>query len=269
MCTVTILREGDRVRLACNRDEALARPPAVAPRLYRLGPRRALLPLDPLSGGTWVAASDAGLGMALLNVNPATPPTVFPECRSRGSIIPLLLHTGSLSEAIELACALPPWRYAPFRLVLVDREEMAEVVADGRRIALARRAALTEPLLFTSSGLGDHLVEGPRRRLFEAHLSAAVDRPSQQDAFHRHHWPDRPHLSVCMRRTGAATVSFTSIEILPDRVSLSYRPLPPCRWAEPTSLSLELTDKEWLSCSPNGVPAGNARDPHPMAVGHR
>ena len=66
------------------------------------------------------------------------------------------------------------------------------------------------PLLFTSSGLGDHLVEGVRRELFEGFFAGPAEGwRAAQDGFHRHRWEEgRGHLSVNMARPDARTVSF-------------------------------------------------------------
>jgi hypothetical protein len=228
VCTVTVIWAAGTVRLACNRDEQLARPPALPPQIRRAGGRRAAFPTDPAGGGTWVAVSDAGLAMVLLNVNEGEKQERLPP-RSRGAIIPALLPAENLATAARQALALEPAGYAPFRLVLVDRRELAEVRSDGKSLRLLRRAGLGEPALFTSSGLGDALVEGPRRRLFEEVFARAGSPFAQQDAYHRHSWPDRPHLSVCMNRPGARTVSRTVVTLAPGRASLAYHPDAPDR----------------------------------------
>jgi hypothetical protein len=70
MCTLTIFPLGNgHHRLAFNRDEARSRSAATPPRWGCYGDREALLPIDPAGRGTWIAVNDAGLAMALLNVN--------------------------------------------------------------------------------------------------------------------------------------------------------------------------------------------------------
>ncbi len=49
--------------------------------------------------------------------------------------------------------------------------------------------------------------------------------PERQDALHRHRWPDRAHLSICMSRPEARTVSITCVEIDADQVRLHYEPV--------------------------------------------
>jgi hypothetical protein len=241
MCTVTVVPVGETIRLACNRDEQRCRPVALPPRIQQFGPRRALLPVDPISGGTWVAVNDAGLALTLLNVNAKKSPAATRTApRSRGKIIPALLHADTPLSAAFSALDLDPAWYAPFRLVLVNRHEGVEVYSDGVQIQLVGQVGLTRPQLFTSSGLGDQTVEGPRRQLFDECFGRPGDRLTQQDAFHRHRWPDRPHLSVCMDREEAQTVSHTVVSLGPDRVTLHYHPDAPDRPAETVALTLSI-----------------------------
>jgi hypothetical protein len=253
MCTVTVVPGIGSVRLAVNRDEQRSRPAALSPEVRYFGHRAAILPLDPVSAGTWVAVNDAGLALTLLNA-PGTPGAI--PARSRGGIIPALLDSRTLAAAIDRALAINGAAYAPFRLVLVDGLEVGEVRSEGdrprqggrggiprhsqggrggiprhsqgsrggiSRPMLVGRTALTTPMLFTSSGVGDELVQAPRRNLF-ADLLASADREAAQEAFHRHRWPERGHLSVCMEREDARTVSYTVVTLAPDHVLLAYHP---------------------------------------------
>jgi len=91
-----------------------------------------------------------------------------------------------------------------------------------------RDQPLDRPVMFTSSGLGDARVEGPRRELFHDWFGDdPAQWPAQQDAFHRHRWPDRPELSVCMSREDARSVSLTVVEVTAAGVSLTYHGAPP------------------------------------------
>jgi hypothetical protein len=241
MCTVTLVPARETLRLACNRDELRSRPAALPPRIQQFGPHRAVLPVDPTSGGTWVAVNNAGLALALLNVNAKKRPSATPTApQSRGKIIPALLHADTPLSAAVSALTLDPAQYAPFRLVLVNRRGGVEVHSDSTRIRLVWRFGLTRPHLFTSSGLGDQAVEGRRRQLFGEFFDRPGDQFAQQDAFHRHHWPDHPHLSVCMDRQDARTVSHTVVSLSPDRVTLSYHPDAPDSPAEAVTLTLPI-----------------------------
>src|SRR5581483_9862095 len=129
--------------------------------------------------------------------------------RSRGAIIPALLEAASPAAALtvlERVVRYPD--FAPFRLVLVGNGVGADVRWDGRQPMVMNRLIGGAPLLFTSSGLGDHLVEGVRRELFDDLFGGPANGwEAAQDAFHRHRWPGREHLSVNMERASSRTVS--------------------------------------------------------------
>jgi len=215
---------GGVLRLACNRDELWTRPAAMPPRLMQFGARQAVLPIDPQSNGTWVAENDAGLMCAVLNARRGWVSNRAPlSLRSRGEIIPSLLHCSTITEAIEAAGGLEATRHGPFRLLMIDRSGGAEILSDGRRVARRSWSLEWLPLMFTSSGLGDELVESPRRELFDHMVTFGECSRESQDAFHRHAWPDRQYLSVCMRRNDAGTRSYTVIETWGDAASIRYR----------------------------------------------
>jgi uncharacterized protein with NRDE domain len=228
MCTVTVLRprtERWLARLACNRDEQWSRPAALPPCVRRFGARRAVLPIDPASDGTWVAVNDAGLALVLLNVN-AGVASKSAGLRSRGTIIPALLKCDTLDAVVAETIGLDAGHHAPFRLVVVDCREIAELRSDDGQVRLVQRTASNGPFLFTSSGLGDHLVEEPRRQLFAELLGQGGD-AEKQDLFHRHQWPERSHLSVCMRRPDARTVSHTLVVLTERAGFLTYHAAAP------------------------------------------
>jgi hypothetical protein len=222
MCTLSIVPTPAGLRLAFNRDELRTRPAALPPVPHAVGRRAALWPIDPVSGGTWIAVTSAGLALAVLNVNSRETNNVSGKPgRSRGTIIPALADATGLGDAIARARRLPLAQHAPFRLVLAEGCCVAGLRWDGSRASLTAPRRVSAPLLFTSSGLGDHIVAQPRRRRFAALVSSAADPVAGQDAFHREVWPGREHLAVCMRRPDAATVSRTLIE-LADPARLSY-----------------------------------------------
>lgn len=245
MCTVTLIPSGHGIRLACNRDELHTRPQALPPVVRQFGARHAILPIDPASSGTWIAVNDAGLAMTLLNVNAGgSPDDAVAPPRSRGTIVPALLECATVDEAVRRALELEAGAYPPFRLVIASVQQVAELRSDGRTLTLESHDVIDEPICFTSSGLGDHLVKVPRRERFEQIvLRAGDDFVGAQDRFHRDHQPEAPHLSVCMRRADARTVSFTVITIEPDRLSLAYHPDAPDQPAESAVVELLVSSR--------------------------
>jgi hypothetical protein len=233
VCTVSIIAlsaGSGAYRLVTNRDEQRARAPGEPPAWRTLGGVKAIAPRDPVGGGTWVATTESGLTLCLLNGNlePAPPPPARP--RTRGEIIGLLLGLGSIDAIIAASSKVDVASYPPFRLVCVESgahaPRIADMVWDGR--AIAWTPDHVAPACFVSSGLGDSRV-APRLPLF-AETVGRTPTPESQDAFHRHVWPERPEISVCMSREDARTVSITSITVQPSSrtaaaVTFAYQPV--------------------------------------------
>jgi hypothetical protein len=231
MCTVTVLPRAQLrtpfpaahpllLRVACNRDERLTRGAAAAPSVHELGQRRVVMPVDPQSGGTWIAASDAGLVFALLNANAGTSLAIAGE--TRGRIIPRLLAASTVSEALGLALEAHFERYRPFRLMVMDPYQLVECWLDEGRVR-HRRAYLQGAVMRTSSGLGDVLVEAPRRALFRQFFKGPGNAVAAQNAFHDHQWPGREAVSVRMSRDDARTVSHCVVELSASYATMTYR----------------------------------------------
>jgi hypothetical protein len=185
------------------------------------------MPIDPHGGGTWIAANDAGLVFVVLNVNDGRP--AGSGDISRGTIIPTLIGCSTVARALAQAQKIPIDRVAAFRLLIVDRHEVVDCWPDGDRLR-HRRRSLRTAILRTSSGLGDAVVTGPRRTLFQRMFAGTLDGRVAQDQFHRHQWHGREAISVHMRRPDAATVSRTGIEVRERSVRLSYQAI---EWPQP------------------------------------
>lgn len=222
MCTVSVIALPDLLRLVSNRDERRTRPTALPPSLSSINGAQILSPTDPASGGTWIASNDAGLAIALLNVNLSASGSQGPP-RSRGDIVPGLIGHRSLDDVAKAAAAIDTRLYAPFRLVAVQAGvgDVVELIPSTRT---TRRASLAVPQMFTSSGLGDARVEAPRRELFEDTVirAGSSDWRAGQDRFHSHRWADRPEVSVWMSRGDAWTVSRTVVEIGGREIVMRY-----------------------------------------------
>jgi hypothetical protein len=128
--------------------------------------------------------------------------------------------------------------FAPCRLIVAD-DDVVVVASIGTGQREIEVYPLAHPLLFTTSSLGDALVDGPRRLLFEQMIPStalradsssafragrARDLAAQQDAFHAHRWRDRPAVSVHMSRPDACTVSTTVVEVTANEVRMVYQP---------------------------------------------
>lgn len=147
MCTLSWSRSEKGLEVWFNRDEQKSREVAIPPALQPAngpGKRRFLAPIDPQAGGTWLAANEAGVVVALLNRwHEASSVTAT---RSRGALVWELagrLGKGDLSEFgpgdLE--------GYAPLTLVVFFPQGEVVWHWDGQR---AWREEM--PKLLTSSG---------------------------------------------------------------------------------------------------------------------
>lgn len=233
MCTVTVVpklrlsspawaADPLLVRVACNRDERRTRPEGLPPIVQAIEGRRVLMPLDPQSGGTWMAVNDNGLVFLLLN---ATPPgrAGGDDGLSRGGLIPQVAPAATTSEALSRLAHAGAERYRPFRLLMLDASQLVECWLEDGRLR-HRRAYLQDAVMRTSSSLGDALVDAPRRTLFRRFFRGIAHAPTAQDAFHDHQWTGREDVSVRMQRTDALTVSRTTIEVSRTFATMTYRP---------------------------------------------
>jgi len=225
MCTVSIVPDEHGFRLMSNRDERRDRATALLPQIQRFGLRAAILPIDPVGGGSWIGVNDAGLVAAVLNRHSPQPPGA-PPTSSRGLLVRHALACDSLDTAQTAMRALDPGAFQPFRLVLVQNRRIALVAGDGRALVSAE-STCEQPYMFTASSLGDAFVDSPRRRLFECLMGHSGDWQQGQRAFHRHQWTDKREISVLMEREDAVTVSRTVVEVAKGSVALEYETLSP------------------------------------------
>ncbi len=227
MCTLTVIpiRLGIGMRVAFNRDERRDRLPAFPPATHKLARRRAVYPVDPVGGGTWIGVNDRGVVAAVLNRTAGFALPAAGGARSRGLIVPAVLSMDDFDSAVSAASRIDPAQYALFRLIVLRGRRAVVFVSDGRRLSSAA-ADMTRPFLLTSSSLGDKVVAGPRARLFHALMETQRSRwPTAQQDFHDHQWPLRPEVSVRMERSDARTVSRTLIDVTGDDIRLSYEPV--------------------------------------------
>jgi hypothetical protein len=225
MCTVTLVPDAGGVRIVCNRDEQRSRADALPPVLRRTPSGSAMYPIDPSSGGTWIGVNDRGLAAVLLNRTVPRAPFRREAALSRGVIVPALLACSSIYAAVEAVNAFDCRQFEPFTVVLADRTRGVAFTSGSTRCT-HDCFDVSAPQLFTSSSLGDQIVEPPRRLLFERLIMGAADRLAGQFCFHRHHWSGARHVSVWMERDDAATVSRTTIDLDESGARMEYESTP-------------------------------------------
>lgn len=234
MCTVTIIRTVTGLRLLSARDEQHTRPRSVPPTLIEAGGVRAIAPIDPQGGGTWIGVSAHGWVVTLLNRNPPDRSRPAPGSPSRGKLVLAALSADTeiqIMRAIDQAVAAGT---SYFRLIATDGARLIDSAHDGRESSTRASSLGETPVMFSSSGLGDELVEHARRTLFErwfAHASPNLW-PDLQDALHAHGWHGARSQSFNMLRTDAGTVSLTDARIEGPHVRLRTRLRDEAAWGE-------------------------------------
>jgi len=240
VCTVSIIETPSGYRMAHSRDEQRSRRPGEPPAVRINGGVRVVSPRDPDAGGTWLAAREDGLTLAIMNVNPGGGAPRGE--RSRGLIVRDLAESiPSEPRGPDIAGAvgaIEPSLYSPFRLVAVwlgvDTQDPVRAAAWAWRGARGlEREDADLPACWATSGLGDSVVRA-RLPLFDE-MVAPDPTPASQDAFHRHRWPDRGPESVLMSRPDARTVSISTVETAraetgtsagPASVRMTYTEIP-------------------------------------------
>ena len=156
MCTIVLTRRADGTPLiGANRNEFLQRPSS-PPSLRRIAGRQILAPRDERAGGTWLGVNDSGLFAGL--TNRFGPPT-YPDRRSRGEVVDLVLGADSIDAALARLDDLAADAFNPFHLLVATREAAGLAIDDGALLTTHRIGS--DPLVLTELGLG--AADDPRR----------------------------------------------------------------------------------------------------------
>ena len=227
MCTVSWIQQPGGYHLFSNRDEKLTRGRAFAPRLQAEFGVRYIAPVDPESGGTWIAVNEFGVTFCILNAQADCP--VAPPQSSRGLVIRELVWVRCADDGAFLLGQLDLTGFAPFTLALLEPGRPAALAHwSGRRVTIAGDGEPQMPL--TSSSYDAAGVRRFRLQEFarRAGPAARVD-PALLYEFHASHGTSPNAYSPCMHREDAETVSFSWVVVTPEEVRFLYSPSAPCR----------------------------------------
>ena len=216
-----------------NRDETRKRATASAPTTVDLGDRRAIFPSEP-NGGTWIAANEDGVCLALINwhrieAEPAN------KIVSRGRILPSLAGKGCGEDIANSLTDLPLKEIRPFRLIAIVPKEKAVTEWSWNLKRLSERKHPWTSRHWFSSGFDERRAESVRSRVCEQKPKANIDQLRQ---LHRSHAPRRGPFSICMHRADAVTVSYTEVSVENRKVTMRYKPGTPCSNSRTVTKSL-------------------------------
>jgi hypothetical protein len=228
MCSLSWVRRRDALIVVMNRDERRDRPPARPPRRWRGGIEAFTAPVDGEAGGTWIAARDSGVVLALMNHQAPDDAGVVGTVGSggrisRGVLVTTLAAEAAPPDAARLRAAGLA-SYAPFRL-FVTGPRVAPYVFTWNGATLATRRLDPRLGFLTSSSWNARAVVPARHARFRA-FARAHPRPTRADLLGFHARADDPRgtpWAICMSRDDARTVSMTVVEVTAAGVAMRYR----------------------------------------------
>ncbi|NIM02474.1 MAG: hypothetical protein GTN89_16980 [Acidobacteria bacterium] len=235
------LRDEDGYDLFFNRDEKRSRLRAEPPEVRSIGTTSVLAPRDGEAGGSWIAANEHGVSLALLNgylgADVAAAPAAG-EWTSRGKLVMDLADCATAGEAAERLQGHDLTSFRSFHLAAFDPGSSLLLSWSDGSLECSTDDSFSAPLI--SSSFNYEEVAESRRSLYREFSEAAGMHPVEAAlAYHRSHRPARGPYSACMHREDARTISFTWVRVDADRVRMRYAPDSPCRgW--PPGPALEL-----------------------------
>jgi len=238
MCTVTFIARKRGYFLGMNRDEKLTRPTALPPRKRTVNGRAVFAPSEPGSG-TWIALSDQGTALALINWY-SIKARVGRNALSRGEVVNSASAAISLDSADAALYALPLNRINPFRLVGVFPATGEIVEWRWNQKQLVRENHRWKTQQWISSGFDEPTAQRVRGRAFrQAQKQESAGTLDWLRRLHRSHVPETGPLSTCMHRVDAATVSYTEISVSAPVAALRYHAGAPCQHSECSFLAFD------------------------------
>ncbi len=211
MCTLTYFLTDDGYQLFFNRDEQRSRAIAIAPDYDQK--LKAIYPVDPVGGGTWIAVHSSGLSIALLNnyQSQFKQQDSANQYKSRGAIILHLLAVND--DPLSVLQEMDLSSYLAFQLCIFPKhlsrnnKKVHCLLWDGKTLKQVKMEALV-----TSSAVDFELVSESRKALFKQLVVPNVVDAQTYINYHLSQQHDAK-LSVKMSREDAQTVSFTHIKV--------------------------------------------------------
>ena len=236
-----------------NRDEKRTRASALPPGIIDVEGVRALFPRE-RTGGTWIAANDSGVCLALINWHRIEREPMG-EILSRGEIVRALSGKSSSDEIASSIIKLPLSRMRPFRLIAISTREQIVIEWQWNLKRLAKRKRKWQTQHWFSSGFDEARAQRERTKVCasvaagdgdagggkpRAGVNAAGYSLALLRRLHQSHAPERGPFSICMHRDDAATVSYTEVAVTPTRLTMRYKDTAPCLAGSTAVTSLSL-----------------------------
>ena len=217
MCTLTVLRERDRVLVTMNRDDSAVRPEE-APAAWPNSNPRFVAPKDLKAGGTWIGANAHGVVACLLNRYDPAPAGHM----SRGSIVVEAMQSASIGAARESLSALDLGAYSPFTCVIIARDGGARLDWTGAELKHTGLSVADEAIMLTSSSWRFDEVKAQREAFFERVWSDRRNASERIATFHSRRDSAHDAWAPMMQRPQSQTKSVTQVELTSRGAEMRY-----------------------------------------------
>lgn len=219
MCTLSLFKSDDGYRVFMNRDERHDRLPERSPE-FLCKVHNVFGPVDPQSGGTWIAYNAKGYWGCLLNGYFEEQDMSAPPVKSRGEI---LINILSGDDPFQSAGDIAVSNYATFRLVVGNAERHELWVWNGQVFEPQEFCdEIDERVFFLSSSSfkQDEVIEA-RRQIFRDWIGNAEPYKNGIPAFHFSQEPSADYAPF-MYRSYSRTQSITAMDISRAGAEMDY-----------------------------------------------
>jgi hypothetical protein len=219
MCTVTFIPSQGVHFITSNRDESPLRQSQGLISKHQPEHNTIYFPLDPDSGGSWIALSGSGRTVCLLNGAYESFIPNPPYRMSRGQVVIDAVNAEDVNQYVN---HFDFEGIAPFTLLIDDRNQFTELVWDGNEKHI-RPLAVNEPQIWSSATLYPPEVRAWRKSLFQKWLNEtkSFDRESII-GFHQIANGDPDNDFIMNRNEIVKTLSITNIVLRDDAASMVH-----------------------------------------------
>ena len=219
MCTVTFIPFNDSFFITSNRDESPDRQAVGIKSFHSRESNTIHFPLDEASGGSWIALSDEGRAVCLLNGGFESFIPNPPYRLSRGQVV---IAAAKADEIDQFITKFELKDIAPFTLVVFENQSLVQLVWDGQQKHI-QSIASDQPHIWSSATLYPLQVREWRKSLFEKWINETeVYNRESIIAFHQMANGDPDNGFIMNRNEIVKTLSVTSIVLKKNSGSILH-----------------------------------------------